>query len=276
MSATPDSTFTSPEQLIADLQRQLAERQVELDKAQRKLNETTTERDEALAREVATAEVLQVINSSPGDLQPVFEAILESANGLCEADVSTLWIYRDELFFPGAVSLRHDPAAVSTQTGWRPSPNVSLGRLLGGEDIVHVLDVTVDPGYQADAEARARTSGAGARTILSIPLRKDGYLLGAITTGRWQVRAYSDRQIALLRNFAAQAVIAMENVRLLTETRESLEQQTATAELLQVINSSPGDLAPVFDAILQKAHSLCGAAHGTLVVRDGEQFRLAA
>jgi adenylate cyclase len=269
MSATTDSTLANPDQRIVDLERQLVE-------AQRNLNETMTERDEALAREVATAEVLQVINSSPGDLQPVFEAILESANGLCEADVSTLWIYRDELFFPGAVSLRHDPAAVSTQTGWRPSPNVSLGRLLGGEDIVHVLDVTVDPGYQADAEARARTSGAGARTILSIPLRKDGYLLGAITTGRWQVRAYSDKQIALLQNVAAQAVIAMENARLITETREALEQQTATAEVLQVINSSPGDLTPVFDAMLERAMRMCGAVHGSLTSYDGEHFRCVA
>ena len=208
MSATPDSTLANPEQRIADLERQLAEREAEL--------------AEARERETATAEVLQVINSSPGELSPVFEAMLERANGLCEADVSTLWTYRDELFFPAAVSRRHDPAAVSTQTGWRPNPNVSLGRLLAGDDVVHVLDVTVDPGYQADPEARERTSGAGARTILSIPLRKDGHLLGAITTGRREVRA--------------------------------------SAGLLQVINSSPGDLASVFDAMLDKAMRLCEAA----------------
>jgi GAF domain-containing protein/nitrogen-specific signal transduction histidine kinase len=239
----------------------------------RRINtELGKELDEALAREAATAEVLQVINSSPGDLGPVFGAMLERANGLCEADVSTLWTYRDELFFPAAVSSRHDPAAVSTQTGWRPSPKVSLGRLLAGEDFVHLLDVTVDPGYQVDAEARARTSGAGARTILSIPLRKDGHLLGAITTGRRRVQAYSDKQIALLQNFAEQAVIAMENARLLTETREALEQQTATAEVLQAINSSPGDLSPVFDAMLDKAMRLCEAAFGILFLFDDDDF----
>jgi two-component system, NtrC family, sensor kinase len=165
LDPAPGAPFETPEKTIARLGAELCE---------------------AHAQQAATTEILEIINRSGGDLSPVFEAMLERANGLCEADVSTLWTYHDELFFPAAVSQRHDPAAVSTQTGWRPSPNVSLGRLLAGEDVVHVLDVAEDPGYQADAEARARTSAAGGRTILSIPLRKDGQLLGAITTGRRQ------------------------------------------------------------------------------------------
>ncbi|HUK08512.1 MAG TPA: GAF domain-containing protein, partial [Stellaceae bacterium] len=236
-----------------------------------------TETREALEQQTATAEVLQVINASPGNLMPVFDAMLERAMRLCGASIGSLWTFDGELFH--LVANRGMPATVAEllREPVRPHPNSGTGRMLSGESLIINVDMATEPAYhEGDKARRAMVDIGGARSAIQVALRKDGNLLGGVTIYRNEVRPFSDKHIALLQNFAAQAVIAMENARLINETREALEQQTATAEVLQVINSSPGNLMPVFDAMLERAMRLCGAIHGTLTIYENDHFQCVA
>ena len=260
MSATPDSTLANPEQLIADMQRQLAEREAEL--------------AEAREQQTATAEVLKVINSSPGDLAPVFDVILEKATGLCESAFGILATYDGGRFRHAA--LRNVPAAYAKFMGDEPriyAPATGPAQAVEQKRVIYTEDLMASDVYlSGDPNRRAVVDLAGARTSLIVPLLKDDQARGIINVFRQEVRPFSEKQIALLENFAAQAVIAMENARLISETREALDQQTATAEVLQVINSSPGDLAPVFHVMLERALGLCAAQFGGISTYDGERY----
>ena len=230
------------------------------------------ERDEALEREKATAEVLRVISSSPGELEPVFQAMLANAVRICEAKFGTLYRFNGELFHLAAqFGTPPKLAAFQRKRGpFLPLPGSSFYRAMRTKQACQTADLA------AQATLGPPAKFGGARSFVGVPMLKDGVLIGTFNVYRQEERPFTDKQIELLTNFAAQAVIAIENTRLLNELRESLEQQTATSEVLSVISSSPGELEPVFQSMLENATRICDANFGNLWLYDDDSFRMAA
>jgi GAF domain-containing protein len=246
-----------------------------------------TETREALEQQTATSEVLGVINASPGDLQPVFDAMLERAMRLCEAAFGMMHTFDGaKLHLVSQHGLPTLFAEFAGNPANQPGPGGATPRLIGDATLrfIHVADLKQEAAYHSgDPYRRALVDIGGARTLLAIPLRKDGAMVGVINIYRQEVRPYTEKQISLMESFAAQAVIAMENARLLSDLRQrtgeletSLTYQTATSDVLKVISRSTFDLQPVLDSLIATAARLCGAERGLIATRDGEFYRVAS
>jgi GAF domain-containing protein len=245
------------------------------------LRQRTDDLSEALQQQTATSEVLRVISSSPSELEPVFNAILTNATRICEAKFGLLYRSEGDVF--RTVAMHGAPQSYVEERQRdpivRPAPATALGRAVATKQPVQIADILAGPEY---LNVPAGYTGAefarlsGARTVLGVPMLKDNELVGAITIYRQEVGPFTDKQIELVQNFAAQAVIAIENTRLLNELRESLQQQTATADVLKVISRSATDVQPVFETIARSAVDLCGATYGIVFRYDGELITMAA
>src|SRR5262245_34000586 len=240
---------------------------------EQRLAEALKREAEALEQQTATAEILRVIASSPTDIQPVLDAVAESAARLCES--------------LDAVIFRRDGDRLRLVAHHGPVPfgpigefsiplvrGVVAGRTVLDERTVHIADLQSETDEFPIGSAFARQTGV--RTVLCGPLMREGVAIGTIDLRRTEAQLFTDRQVSLLQTFADQAVIAIENVRLFNETKEALERQTATAEILRVISSSPTDVQPVFDAIAEAAMRLCGAHSSLVTTFDGELLHLVA
>src|SRR5262245_8651703 len=243
------------------------------------LRQRTDDLSEALEQQTATSEVLKIISGSPDELEPVFQAMLGNATRICQAQFGALFRYENDAFYPAtSAGVPHALAEFWQQrASFLPPAGSHLDPLLTKRGVILTYDAAAEPVPGAPARL------GGARSLVAVPMFKDDALVGAIVICRQEVKPFTEKQIALLSNFASQAVIAIENARLLNELRqrtddlsESLEQQTATSEVLKVISSSPGELDRVFKEMLKKATQICGASFGTLLLFEDNAFRRVA